>query len=224
MFTGIVQEVGTVVRAEREGGLLRLTVAASTVLAGAREGDSIAVDGVCLTVVRRDVESFDAEAMGTTLARTVLGELMVGRRVNLERALAAGEPLGGHIVQGHVDGVGTVRRMERSADAVLLDVAVPEDVSGVTVLRGSITLGGVSLTVADLPAPGTIQVSLIPYTLAHTTLGELREGDRLNVEADVVAKLVAEQTRRWLDARGAAAADADNGASASGGSNGIRQH
>ena len=219
MFTGIVQEIGTVTRAELESGLMRLTIDATRVLERARVGDSIAVDGVCLTVVRHDGESFDAEAMGTTLARTTVGALEAGSRVNQERALAAGEPLGGHIVQGHVDGTGVVRRVERTADSVIVDVAVPEDVSGVTVLRGSIALNGVSLTVAELPERGTIRVALIPHTLEHTTLDALREGDRVNVEADVVAKLVAEQTRRWLEARGA---DVNMGAGAPGGLNGIR--
>ena len=223
MFTGLVQEIGAVRRAERSGGLLRLTVEASRVLEGVRIGDSIAVDGVCLTVVRHDGASFDAEVMGTTLDRTTLGGLERGARVNLERALAAGEPLGGHLVQGHVDGVGTITRVERGPDSVRIDVAVPEDVSGVTVLRGSIALAGVSLTVAGLPAPGTIRVALIPHTLEHTTLDAWREGERVNVEADVVAKLVAEQTRRWLESRGAGAADVNIGADAPGGLNGIRQ-
>ena len=222
MFTGIVQEIGIVDAADRSGGLLRLTISARTVLERAAVGDSIAVDGVCLTIVSHDGRSFSAEAMATTLERTALGDLAVGARVNLERALAAGEPLGGHIVQGHVDGVGVVRRVQRGQDQVVMDVAVPEDVSGVTVLRGSIALSGVSLTVADLPEPGVVRVSLIPHTLAHTTLGEVKEGTRLNVEADVVAKLVAEQTRRWLEARAGDGADVNVGATAPGGLNGIR--
>ena len=202
MFTGIVQEIGTVTAAERAGGLLRLTISARAVLNQAVVGDSIAVDGCCLTIVSHDGLGFTAEAMGTTLDRTTTGALEVGSLVNLERALNVGEPLGGHIVQGHVDGVGTVRRVERGRDAVLVDVAVPDDVSGVTVARGSIALAGVSLTVADLPAPGVVRVSLIPYTLENTTFGAVAEGTRLNVEADMLAKLVAEQTRRWLESRG----------------------
>ena len=202
MFTGIVQEIGTVRTAEREGDLLRLEIEAAHLLGPVREGDSIAVDGVCLTVVRHDGRLFEAQAISTTLARTTLGELVPGARVNLERALAAGEPLGGHIVQGHVDGVGTVRAVERAGDSVQVDVVVPEEVSGVTVLRGSIALGGVSLTVSGLPEPGVVRVSLIPYTLEHTTLGALGVGARLNVEADFVAKLVAQQARRWLESRG----------------------
>lgn len=213
MFTGIVQEIGSVRAAERAGGLLRLTIEARAVLDRAVVGDSIAVDGVCLTIVAHDGLSFTAEAMGTTLERTTLGALEAGSRVNLERALTLGEPLGGHMVQGHVDGVGTIAAVERRPDAVLVDVVVPDDVAGVTVLRGSIALAGVSLTVADLPAPGAVRVSLIPYTLENTTFRDAAVGQRLNVEADMLAKLVAEQTRRWLEARGEAA-DVNGGASA----------
>ena len=202
MFTGIVQEIGTVRTVEYAGDLLRLRVEAARTLERVREGDSIAVDGVCLTVLRHDGRAFEAQAIPTTLARTTLGELVPGTRVNLERAVAAGEPLGGHIVQGHVDGVGTVRAVERAADSVLVDVAVPVEVSRVTVPRGSIALAGVSLTVADLPAADVVRVSLIPYTLGHTTLASVQAGSRLNVEADFVAKLVAEQARRWLESRG----------------------
>ena len=211
MFTGIVQEVGTVRAAEPVGGLLRLAIHAPATLERLRDGDSVAVDGVCLTVVRQDRGAFEAEAIPTTLERTTLGGLAAGARVNLERALAAGEPLGGHIVQGHVDGVGTVLGVERTGDAVLVDVAVPDEVTGVTVLRGSIALNGVSLTVAGLPAPGVVRVSLIPYTLEHSTLGAVQSGTRLNVEADFVAKLVAEQARRWLESRGIDAAGVNRG-------------
>lgn len=211
MFTGIVQEIGTVRAAEPAGELLRLVIEAPRTLEHAREGDSIAVDGVCLTVVRHDGRAFEAQAIPTTLERTTLRDLAPGARVNLERALAAGEPLGGHIVQGHVDGVGIVRDVERAADAVLVDVAVPDEVFGVTVLRGSIALAGVSLTVCALPVPGVVRVSLIPYTLEHTTLGSVGAGSRLNMEADFLARLVAEQTRRWLESRGIDAAGVNRG-------------
>ena len=222
MFTGIVQEIGTVRAAERAGGLLRLTIEARAVLNQAVVGDSIAVDGVCLTIVSHDGLSFTVEAMSTTLERTTTGRLGVGSRVNLERALTMGEPMGGHIVQGHVDGVGTVRRILRGPDSVLVDVAVPDDVSGVTVARGSVALAGVSLTVAELPEPGVLRVSLIPYTLENTTLGGLEEGGELNVEADFLAKMVAEQTRRWLEARSNDATHVNEGADAPGGLHGIR--
>lgn len=223
MFTGIVQEIGTVATAEQAGGLRRLRISASIVTQGGRTGDSIAIDGACLTVVRHDGDGFDVEVVPTTLERTTLGGLAVGSRVNLERALAMGERLGGHIVQGHVDGVGAVTGIARAEDATLVDVTVPDDVFGVTVVHGSITLAGVSLTVNKLPAPGVVQVSLIPFTLEHTTLGALEVGDRLNVEADLVAKLVSEQTRRWLETRAAeGAVDTDFGREAARGSNVIR--
>ena len=223
MFTGIVEEVGTVAAIDAAGELRRLRIEAVAVLDGVEQGDSIAVDGACLTVVRHHADAFEVEAVPATLERTTLGGLAAGARVNLERAVALGERLGGHIVQGHVDGVGRVERVARAADAVLVDVSVPDAVFGVTVLHGSITLGGVSLTVNALPAPGVVQVSLIPFTLAHTTLGSLDVGDRLNVEADLVAKLVAEQTRRWLEARaGDGADDTDFGREAARGTHGIR--
>ena len=224
MFTGIVQEIGVVRMAERAGGLLRLTIEARLVLNRAVVGDSIAVDGVCLTIVSHDGIAFTVEAMTTTLERTTIGRLAVGSRVNLERALAMGEPLGGHIVQGHVDGVGTVRRIRRASDSVLVDVVVPDDVSGVTVARGIVALAGVSLTVAGLPEPGVIRVALIPHTTENTTLGGLKEGAELNVEADFLARLVAEQTRRWLDARSLGDRHMNEGADASGGLHGIRHH
>lgn len=223
MFTGIVQEVGTVIASERVGGLQRLHLSASLVVQDLSPGDSIAVDGVCLTVVAHQTGGFEVEAVPATLARTTLGALGAGSRVNLERALAVGERFGGHMMQGHVDGVGRVVRIERADDAVLVDVAVPDDVFGVTVLHGSITLGGVSLTVNALPEAPVVQVSLVPFTLQHTTLGALQTDDRLNVEADLVAKLVAEQTRRWLEARAAdGAGDRDFGREAARGTHGIR--
>lgn len=205
MFTGIVEELGTV--RSRDGH--RFELESPLVVSDAAVGDSIAVNGCCLTVVELGDGWWAADAVAETLSRTNLGELSPGDVVNLERPVRASDRLGGHIVQGHVDGTGTVRRIARDGDAVLVDVEVPPDVYGVTVLRGSIALSGVSLTVSGLPEPGVVRVSLIPFTLEHTTLGSLREGDLLNVEADVLAKLVAEQTRRWLDAR------ADTGAAES---------
>lgn len=203
MFTGLVQEIGVVRAAETVGSLRRITVDATEVMQGGKPGDSIAVDGACLTATAIDAGAFTVEAVPASLERTTLGALAPGRRVNLERALTVGEPLGGHIVQGHVDGVGVVRTVRRDADLVLFDVAVPEDVFGVTVLHGSITMAGVSLTVNALPREGVVQVSLIPFTLEHTTFGGVEQGDRLNIEADLIARLVSAQTRRWLEAHAA---------------------
>lgn len=200
MFTGIVEEVGTVERISpvANGSAVRIT--AQRVLENVRDGDSIAVNGVCLTVVRHDGCGFDVEAIGTTLSRTTIGELAAGDEVNLERALALGDRLGGHLVQGHVDGVGTVRRIQRDGEHVLLDVALPPEVAAVTVLHGSIAISGVSLTVNALPAHGVAQVALIPYTWEHTNLRHLQEGDRVNLEGDMIGKFVA----HLIERRGAA--------------------
>lgn len=191
MFTGIVEEVGRVtdVAPIANGRLLR--IAAERVLAQIRNGDSIAVDGVCLTVTRHDPDGFAVEAIGTTLSRTTIGALEPGAAVNLERALALGDRLGGHLVQGHVDGVGAVRALRREGEHLLLDVELPEPVAAVTVLHGSIAISGVSLTVNALPAQDIAQVALIPYTFEHTNLGHLREGERVNLEGDMIGKFVA---------------------------------
>lgn len=196
MFTGIIEEVGHVAGVDRNGDGLRLAFSAATVLADLEVGDSIAVDGVCQTVVERDDDGFAVEAIGTTLSRTTLGELRPGDAVNLERALAAGERFGGHIVQGHVDAVATVRAVVPRAGHVLLDLAVPDVIADVTVLHGSIAINGVSLTVNALPEPGVVQVALIPYTFDHTTLSRLRAGDRANVEGDLFGKFVGHYMKR----------------------------
>jgi riboflavin synthase len=162
------------------------------------DGESVAVGGVCLTVVEHGARWFRVEAVVTTLGRTCIAEWAEGRRVNLERAMAVGDRLGGHLVQGHVDGVGRVRGMHSQGDAVVLDIAVPDEVAETTTAHGSVTVDGVSLTVGAIPEPGVVQVSLIPYTRAHTTLGALTPGDRVHVEADVIGKYV----RQLLKARG----------------------
>lgn len=196
MFTGIIEEVGNVIGVERRDGGVRLAFSASTVLAGLEAGDSIAVDGVCQTVAERTENGFEADAIATTLSRTTLGALRPGDAVNLERALAAGDRFGGHIVQGHVDAVATVRAVVPKPGHVLLDMTVPDDVADVTVLHGSIAINGVSLTVNALPEPGVVQVALIPYTYAHTTLSRLRAGDRANIEADLFGKFVMHYMKR----------------------------
>jgi riboflavin synthase len=189
MFTGIVTAVGQVTRrTERDGGL-ELTIAAP--YPGLNLGESIAVDGACLTVQALGQNDFTAHIIRTSLERTSFGTYEIGRRVNLERALQVGDRLGGHLVQGHVDGVGTVERVAEREDARLLDLQVPPEVARVSVPLGSITVDGVSLTVNAMPSPGVIQVSLIPFTLQHTTLGERRAGDRVHLEADTIGKYVA---------------------------------
>jgi riboflavin synthase len=188
MFTGIVTAVGAVRRAQAVDGGLELTIA--TPYEALALGESIAVDGACLTVQAIEPGAFTVRVIRTSLDRTRFGDAAPGTRVNLERALAVGDRLGGHLVQGHVDGVGTVVALGRREDAVLLDLAVPAEVAAVSVPLGSITVDGVSLTVNAIPAPGTIQVSLIPFTLQHTTLGERRVGDRVHLEGDTIGKYV----------------------------------
>ena len=191
MFTGIVEEVGRIERVTPRTTGRALRIAATRILDDMREGDSIAVDGVCLTAVRYDAGGFEVEAIGTTLSRSTIGELTVDREVNLERALALGQRLGGHMVQGHVDGIGRVTRLEREGEQVLLDVELPPDVAAVTTLHGSLTIHGVSLTVNALPARDAAQVALIPYTWEHTNLRHLQVGDRVNLEGDMIGKFVA---------------------------------
>lgn len=188
MFTGIVQELGVVEGlASGEAGA-RLQIGAE-LAGGLREGDSVAVEGCCLTAVAIRSEAFEADVMNQTLALTTLGSLREGDRVNLESALRAGDPLGGHIVQGHVDGVGAVSAVTEDGIARRLRIDLPPELRRYAVAHGSIALAGVSLTVAEL-TPDGVEVSLIPETLARTTLGALRAGDPLNVEIDVVARYV----------------------------------
>ena len=188
MFTGIVSAVGAVRETRRTEGALELVL--DCPYQGLVPGESVAVDGACLTVERVVPGGFAAHVIGTTLDRTRFGDYAAGQPVNLERALRAGDRLGGHLVQGHVDGVGTVERVAERDDARLLDLRVPAEVARVTVPLGSITVDGVSLTVNDLPGPETIQISLIPFTLQHTTLGLRRPGDRVHLEADTIGKYV----------------------------------
>ncbi len=189
MFTGIVTAVGRVSRrSEAESGL-ELTIASS--YESLTPGESIAVDGACLTVQSTDAGEFTSHIIRTSIDRTNFATYSVGRILNLERALRVGDRLGGHLVQGHVDGVGTVEQVAEREDARLLDLRVPDAVARVSVPLGSVTVDGVSLTVNAVPAPGMIQISLIPFTLRHTTLGERRAGDRVHLEADMIGKYVA---------------------------------
>jgi len=190
MFTGVVEETGRVATAEQRGGLLVARVAARRVLEGLERGGSIAVDGCCLTAVEVDGQAFTCELTAETLARTAFADrLRAGARVNLERPMRADGRFDGHIVQGHVDGVGTVRALRREGEAAELEVALPPELERYVVEKGSIAVDGVSLTVAAV-APGLFRVALIPYTLEHTSLGEARAGGPLNLEVDVIAKYV----------------------------------
>jgi riboflavin synthase len=189
MFTGLVEEIGTVVGLESLGDSVRLTVRGPVVTADAGHGDSIAVNGCCLTVMALSGDAFSADVMAESLARTSLGDLEVGSVVNLERAVAAGARLGGHIVQGHVDGTGTLIERTPSEHWEVLRFSLPPEASRYLVEKGSITVDGVSLTVVDV-TDDSFSVSLIPTTLADTTLGALEPGDRVNLEVDIVAKYV----------------------------------
>lgn len=189
MFTGLVEEVGSVEKLERLDEAVRLTVRGPKVTADAQPGDSIAVDGVCLTVVEAAGGVFTADVMQETLNRSRLGSYEVGSNVNLERALAAGARMGGHIVQGHVDGVGELISRESSEHWDVLRFSLPEQLAPYVVEKGSIALNGTSLTVSAVSAD-YVEVSLIPTTLAETTFGELAVGEPVNMEVDVVAKYV----------------------------------
>jgi len=192
MFTGIVSAVGRVAKATQNGGL-SLVIRAP--FKGVKRGESIAVNGACLTVERVTKGAFTVHVIDTTEGRTLLGEYAAGRPVNLERSVRAMDRLGGHLVQGHVDGVAAVERAEQHGDAWLYDLRVPAVVWDVTILHGSITVDGVSLTVNALPARPLVQVSLIPFTREHTTLGALRVGDQVHVEGDVLGKYVRQLCR-----------------------------
>jgi riboflavin synthase len=199
MFTGIVSAVGRIEAVSANGGsgtrdggmVLRIRAP----YRGLKKGESIAVNGACLTVEKVSKGAFTVHAVQTTLGRTLIGEWHKGSSVNLERAVRAADLMGGHIVQGHVDGVGTVERVAGSNDAVLVDIRVPSDVAETTVLHGAITVDGVSLTVNAVPRAGVVQVSLVPFTRAHTTLGKVKTEDRVHVEADVLGKYVRQLCR-----------------------------
>jgi riboflavin synthase len=199
MFTGIIEETGRVVSATRREDILSVRIAARATLAGLNVGGSIAVNGCCLTAVRRDERGFECELMGETLARTGFDErLRPDVRVNLERPMRADGRFDGHIVQGHVDGRGRIRAVNHLGESAEIEIELPADIERYVVPKGSITVDGISLTVARL-APGCFTVALIPHTLEVTNLGEARVGDTVNLEADVIAKHV-ERLLEWRQA------------------------
>lgn len=203
MFTGIVSDVGTIERvtATSAGRDLRIRCRYDDLA----DGESIAVNGACLTVREHGEGWFSAAAVVTTLGRTTIGDWRDGQRVNLERALRLGDRLGGHMVQGHVDGVGRVVRVVRDRDAVLIDVELPAGMAELVVLHGSVAVDGVSLTVNALPSPDVLEVSVIEYTARHTTLGALRAGDGVQLEADMIGKHVRRLMAAYRDAPDGAA-------------------
>jgi len=199
MFTGIVEELGTVAAIEDQGDALRLTVRATTALDGTILGDSIAVNGCCLTVAAVEGDTWTADVMQETLDMTSLSGAVPGDRVNLERAVTADKRLGGHLVQGHVDGVGIVVGRSPSEHWDVVEVSLPADLARYVVPKGSICVDGVSLTVVDVGAD-SFTVSLIPETLARTTLGTRQPGDRVNLETDVIARHVEKLLPHYLAA------------------------
>ena len=196
MFTGLVEEVGTIVEIRQTDAGVELRIDCS--YADLVHGESVSVSGVCLTVIDRGDGWFTVAAMIMTISRTTVGDWRVGDTVNLERAMKADSRFGGHIVQGHVDAVATVVEVVRVEDAVLVTVNAPREVLAATVLHGSVTLDGVSLTVNSLESD-KLQVALIDYTLRHTSLGTLREGSRVNVETDVIGKYVQRLVAPYLN-------------------------
>jgi riboflavin synthase len=197
MFTGLVEEMGTIEAVEDRGAGRRIRVRAGAVLGDARVGDSLAIDGCCLTVVECQADGFAVEAVPETLARTTLGERRAGDRVNLERALRLDQRLGGHLVQGHVDGVGVVRAVAREGDGARVTLEIPPALGRFVAEKGSLAVDGVSLTVARGLGDGC-EIALIPHTLRHTTAGGYRPGCRVNLEVDLVARYLA----RLLDESG----------------------
>ncbi len=195
MFTGLIEERGTITAIEQLPDAVRLTVSGTTALQGAQQGDSIAVSGVCLTVVEHDATSFTADVMEQTLAMTTMRNASVGLPVNLERAAELGSRLGGHIVQGHVDGTAEVLSITPSEDWTVMRFGLSRELAPLLVDKGSITVDGVSLTVSNISAPSEssqwFEVSLIPETLAVTTLGLRSVGDAVNLETDIIARQVA---------------------------------
>jgi riboflavin synthase len=189
MFTGIIEEMGSVKALRREGGAARLTIAASAVLGGTVLGDSICVNGVCLTVVHMTPQEFSADVAVETLRVTNLGDLKNGTKVNLERALQLSARIGGHLVSGHVDAVGRIREKREEGNGWRIFIDGPDSVLRYVIKKGSIAIDGISLTVADMDQSG-FSIAMIPHTAKLTTLGFKSAGDRVNLEADIIGKYV----------------------------------
>lgn len=190
MFTGIIQQIGTIGTARKTTDGISMTISAAGFTEFLRPGDSVAVNGVCLTAERCDANNFTATAVGETLEKTTLGKLLSGTRVNLEGAATPTTAMGGHLVQGHVDGIGKVKSFVKKGKDRLLTVALPEVVYGYMVPKGSITIDGISLTVVDQLPGRAITITIVPFTLEHTIAGSYRSGSEVNVEVDIIGKYV----------------------------------
>ncbi|MDT9024499.1 riboflavin synthase [Rossellomorea yichunensis] len=187
MFTGIIEEIGTIERMQKSSSSMELTITAGRVLEDVHIGDSISVNGVCLTVTSFSSRQFQVDVMPETFEGTTLRNLSHGSKVNLERAMAANGRFGGHFVNGHVDGVGTIVRIEKVENAWYMDISIPENQSHLFIMKGSVAIDGTSLTVFGVKS-NAITISLIPQTRGDTVLGEKKVGDRVNIECDVMAK------------------------------------
>lgn len=190
MFSGIIEELGRVTAVEDGQGLRRLSVQASKITSGLEEGASVAIDGACHTVTGLEGDTFCVESVTTTLSRTIAGGYRVGSHLNLERALAFGGRVDGHFVQGHVDAVGSLVSIEEDGETKLMDFFLPEVVAEITVLRGSIAINGISLTVSTMPSADVCRVGIIPFTWDHTNLRFLEPGASVNLEGDLIGKHV----------------------------------
>lgn len=189
MFTGIIQAVGRVKDIDAKGDSARITVEHGGSIADIKPGDSVAVDGVCLTVVEFSLSVFKADISGETLRLTTLGNKRRGGLVNLENPLTPSSPMGGHFVTGHVDGIGLIARKAAAGEFAEIDFSIPAELQGQIVKKGSVAVDGISLTVADLIEQG-FRVAIIPHTLKNTGLSSKKEGDRVNIETDIIAKYV----------------------------------
>ncbi len=201
MFTGLVEEVGQIRRCQNRGDGLSLTIQASFILSDIAEGVSIAIDGVCLTVEHFTDDDFSVQAVGETVSRSTLGHKSVGHAVNLERAMPASGRFGGHFVQGHVDGVASIESIEKREPGYWLTVTAPEDIVKFIVEKGSITIDGLSLTVAAIDG-AKIAVAIIPHTWSATTLQHKKVGDKINVEVDILAKYIYNFLQPWQKKNG----------------------
>jgi riboflavin synthase len=189
MFTGIVEEMGAVTSMEKTLAGTRLTILASTVMHDLKIGDSVSVNGTCLTVVTKDERSFAVEVSPETLSVTTLGRLTAGAPVNLERAMKLNERIGGHLVAGHVDGVGSIRSRGQEGNAIFFTVEAPHEILRYCIVKGSVTVDGISLTINDVTANG-FSIAIIPHTAKVTTLGLKQVGDLVNLESDLIGKYV----------------------------------
>lgn len=190
MFSGIIEELGRVTAVEDGQGLRRLSVQAAKITSGLEEGASVAIDGACHTVTGLEGDTFCVESVTTTLSRTIAGRYRVGSHLNLERALAFGGRVDGHFVQGHVDAVGSLVSIEEDGETKLMDFFLPEVVAEITVLRGSIAINGISLTVSTMPSADVCRVGIIPFTWDRTNLRFLEPGASVNLEGDLIGKHV----------------------------------